>query len=128
GTQQHLQRPPACRATGQAPHPPRPIQCPGVRRDAHSFPTRRSSDLGLRPRKPCRSKRSSRYSVDIEGCTSMSAPDNGSTEYLEEDRKSTRLNSSHVETSYAVFCLKKKTKNPTSASSSRRDGNAGVAL
>src|SRR5690349_22069796 len=27
-----------------------------------------------------------------------------------EDRKSTRLNSSHVEISYAVFCLKKKTK------------------
>src|SRR5690349_11974956 len=26
------------------------------------------------------------------------------------DRKSTRLNSSHVEISYAVFCLKKKTK------------------
>src|SRR5690606_41389178 len=25
------------------------------------------------------------------------------------DRKSTRLNSSHVKTSYAVFCLKKKT-------------------
>src|SRR5204863_3182597 len=25
------------------------------------------------------------------------------------DRKSTRLNSSHVESSYAVFCLKKKT-------------------
>src|SRR5690606_4491134 len=25
-----------------------------------------------------------------------------------EDRKSTRLNSSHVKTSYAVFCLKKK--------------------
>src|SRR5437660_5898191 len=25
------------------------------------------------------------------------------------DRKSTRLNSSHVATSYAVFCLKKKT-------------------
>src|SRR5437870_7361794 len=34
------------------------------------------------------------------------------------DRKSTRLNSSHVAISYAVFCLKKKTKqkkkqNPT---------------
>src|SRR5690554_7657735 len=28
-----------------------------------------------------------------------------------EDRKSTRLNSSHVRTSYAVFCLKKKTTN-----------------
>src|SRR5690625_5578861 len=28
---------------------------------------------------------------------------------LETDRKSTRLNSSHVAISYAVFCLKKKT-------------------
>src|SRR5438067_2159713 len=27
------------------------------------------------------------------------------------DRKSTRLNSSHVSISYAVFCLKKKNKN-----------------
>src|SRR3712207_8901930 len=35
----------------------------------------------------------------------------------EEDRKSTRLNSSHANISYAVFCLKKKThltpKSPT---------------
>src|SRR5690606_39515982 len=30
---------------------------------------------------------------------------------LEEDRKSTRLNSSHVKISYAVFCLKKKNEN-----------------
>src|SRR6266496_6130299 len=29
---------------------------------------------------------------------------------LRSDRKSTRLNSSHVEISYAVFCLKKKKK------------------
>src|SRR5438874_8449884 len=29
---------------------------------------------------------------------------------LTPDRKSTRLNSSHVEISYAVFCLKKKKK------------------
>src|SRR5260221_8621591 len=29
---------------------------------------------------------------------------------LGEDRKSTRLNSSHTVISYAVFCLKKKTK------------------
>src|SRR2546427_8028979 len=29
---------------------------------------------------------------------------------LEEDRKSTRLNSSHSQISYAVFCLKKKKK------------------
>src|SRR5207253_3528087 len=31
------------------------------------------------------------------------------------DRKSTRLNSSHVAISYAVFCLKKKNKKHTSA-------------
>src|SRR5690606_41575516 len=31
-------------------------------------------------------------------------------EYI-EDRKSTRLNSSHVKISYAVFCLKKKKEN-----------------
>src|SRR5437868_15516361 len=30
---------------------------------------------------------------------------------LRKDRKSTRLNSSHVSISYAVFCLKKKKKN-----------------
>src|SRR2546430_6134343 len=29
----------------------------------------------------------------------------------EKDRKSTRLNSSHSQISYAVFCLKKKKKN-----------------
>src|SRR5690349_22261517 len=29
---------------------------------------------------------------------------------ITRDRKSTRLNSSHVEISYAVFCLKKKKK------------------
>src|SRR5215475_15720659 len=33
---------------------------------------------------------------------------------LPQDRKSTRLNSSHVKISYAVFCLKKK-KNTLSA-------------
>src|SRR2546430_7533088 len=30
---------------------------------------------------------------------------------LDEDRKSTRLNSSHSQISYAVFCLKKKIRN-----------------
>src|SRR5690349_24795205 len=30
--------------------------------------------------------------------------------FISSDRKSTRLNSSHVEISYAVFCLKKKKK------------------
>src|SRR5690606_41240706 len=37
----------------------------------------------------------------------------GLTHKADIDRKSTRLNSSHVKTSYAVFCLKKKTT-PTS--------------
>src|SRR5437660_5749912 len=31
------------------------------------------------------------------------------------DRKSTRLNSSHVAISYAVFCLKKKTRNQSTS-------------
>src|SRR5437773_9788731 len=34
-----------------------------------------------------------------------------SGESCTRDRKSTRLNSSHITISYAVFCLKKKTKN-----------------
>src|SRR5260221_5743829 len=34
----------------------------------------------------------------------------GRAERLPEDRKSTRLNSSHTVISYAVFCLKKKKK------------------
>src|SRR3989442_4197389 len=35
------------------------------------------------------------------------------------DRKSTRLNSSHVRISYAVFCLKKKKKQVTQRSASQ---------
>src|SRR5439155_18770286 len=42
-------------------------------------------------------------------------------EVLHEDRKSTRLNSSHVAISYAVFCLKKKKE-------VRRVTNTTVAL
>src|SRR2546430_10062370 len=42
---------------------------------------------------------------------------NGLVEYFEtlfaQDRKSTRLNSSHSQISYAVFCLKKKTPQDT---------------
>src|SRR5438874_3412369 len=38
------------------------------------------------------------------------------------DRKSTRLNSSHVEISYAVFCLKKKKKHVSSAARPSRKG------
>src|SRR5437660_4141877 len=42
----------------------------------------------------------------------------------EPDRKSTRLNSSHVAISYAVFCLKKKKQNVTHRSNlARRFGH-----
>src|SRR5689334_24332836 len=37
-----------------------------------------------------------------------------------EDRKSTRLNSSHSSISYAVFCLKKKKKNENEDQSRRK--------
>src|SRR5256885_12686985 len=39
---------------------------------------------------------------------------------LTVDRKSTRLNSSHLVISYAVFCLKKKNQSPRSRSSPDR--------
>src|SRR5438874_5366038 len=87
--------------------------------DLPSFPTRRSSDLGplLDPlshrgdRAGDEGERGSRTDpsrpalpghLRIEREGSLGEPGDG------EDRKSTRLNSSHVENSYAVFCLKKK--------------------
>src|SRR2546430_5662741 len=50
-----------------------------------------------------------------------------------QDRKSTRLNSSHSQISYAVFCLKKKKKQDTRAAAAicsvvRRGGEAGVDI
>src|SRR5690554_7135816 len=44
------------------------------------------------------------------GPTSASASTTPTTGNRNVDRKSTRLNSSHVRISYAVFCLKKKKK------------------
>src|SRR5690349_23753645 len=42
------------------------------------------------------------------------------------DRKSTRLNSSHVEISYAVFCLKKKKKQTTKHTRAKIQGEMTV--
>src|SRR6266852_2991956 len=67
----------------------------GDHRDLHSFPTRRSSDL-LDP--------GSRHLV-LAGVPARS--DAEEVAAVREDRKSTRLNSSHGSISYAVFCLKK---------------------
>src|SRR5438477_4683993 len=69
-------------------------------RDLHSFPTRRSSDLYRtrspaenRPLAPPSRSQLHRQPAPTKCCL---------------DRKSTRLNSSHMSISYAVFCLKKK--------------------
>src|SRR5688572_31728002 len=46
-----------------------------------------------------------------------------------KDRKSTRLNSSHSQISYAVFCLKKKKKHPTETDASRsRSSSVSVPI
>src|SRR3712207_8783504 len=48
-----------------------------------------------------------RYQMrDPRSWEAASRPNN--SEYSRRDRKSTRLNSSHANISYAVFCLKKK--------------------
>src|SRR5438874_5786344 len=71
--------------------------------DLHSFPTRRSSDLASRAAGPGGRPRHPRagHGHRVDGVHQAPAG---------VDRKSTRLNSSHVEISYAVFCLKKKNK------------------
>src|SRR5690606_41502112 len=46
----------------------------------------------------------------VDGPVHTAGIDLESGELCESDRKSTRLNSSHVKISYAVFCLKKKKK------------------
>src|SRR2546422_6586119 len=75
-----------------------------IRRPPRStlFPTRRSSDL-LR-RRAC-----SAVCVPPRFGSGLAVPPALSAS-ADEDRKSTRLNSSHGYISYAVFCLKKKKK------------------
>src|SRR5690625_7544929 len=75
----------------------------------HSFPTRRSSDL--RRTRPASSGGAGGGPVRAAAGTCRSRP-GGSLGATGRDRKSTRLNSSHVAISYAVFCLKKKRKAP----------------
>src|SRR3712207_6901828 len=49
-------------------------------------------------------------STDVLGRLIEVVAGQGLGTFLAEDRKSTRLNSSHANISYAVFCLKKKKK------------------
>src|SRR5438105_9774071 len=85
------------------------------------FPTRRSSDLsgaamraGVRDPNTCRNVRHR----GTRGGGARAALHEG-----QEDRKSTRLNSSHEWISYAVFCLKKKNTVVEATA-----GNTGVGL
>src|SRR5690349_24201822 len=48
------------------------------------------------------------------------SPRRGPARPRQADRKSTRLNSSHVEISYAVFCLKKKKKTKNNITISKK--------
>src|SRR5262245_64414240 len=91
------------------------IYCNGHHPHLHSFPTRRSSDL-------CDSESSLRrpdQQAQPLDRTELLIAQSGTLQgrELEQhrdtvgiDRKSTRLNSSHLGISYAVFCLKKKKK------------------
>src|SRR5688500_19739629 len=69
-------------------------------RDLHSFPTRRSSDLAA-----LRSAPKARIRYGWHGRAPSGRPPGN---LRSADRKSTRLNSSHLVISYAFFCLKKK--------------------
>src|SRR5438874_11610570 len=74
----------------------------------HSFPTRRSSDLAdCAAREGCLLQRRDRDKDSGVDEAARRADGRGRPRRV-LDRKSTRLNSSHVEISYAVFCLKKK--------------------
>src|SRR5690606_41902392 len=81
----------------------------------HPFPTRRSSDLaGDGPWIPHAAVPRSLADMSREWSVVV-APDSFKGSLTAQDaaaamadRKSTRLNSSHVKISYAVFCLKKK--------------------
>src|SRR5207253_5801292 len=96
-------------------HPPLSSHASPHLRDPPSFPTRRSSDL----------QRVSQFALALvlllsgllQAQTTISSGSIQGTVTDQSgavvDRKSTRLNSSHVAISYAVFCLKKKTTKPT---------------
>src|SRR5699024_11448961 len=81
----------------------------GHHRYVRSFPTRRSSDLHLLfDEKAVFTELNRKINTTFEIKVIPIEMDKQYTKDMLEDRKSTRLNSSHVSISYAVFCLKKK--------------------
>src|SRR5205814_10537041 len=86
--------------------------------DLHSFPTRRSSDLEVEQQpadheigEGVEEQRRHELHVQSRG-RHVRDPQRAGVDAVRahQDRKSTRLNSSHLGISYAVFCLKKKKK------------------
>src|SRR5699024_11525144 len=109
----------SCSPGPLAPRPARPSHLP-------PSPTRRSSALNdqactcaMQARSTCVAVRSELPISDGSSANDARTHDGTSvpalaakhTSALKRDRKSTRLNSSHVSISYAVFCLKKKNDN-----------------
>src|SRR5699024_12352228 len=101
-----------------------PLNLSAPLRYLHPFPTRRSSDLlaAVADENGVRLRPAGQEIVGAAGAAVLGQgfhfPAAGVADGLgagivrphqpEQDRKSTRLNSSHVSISYAVFCLKKK--------------------
>src|SRR5262245_62478421 len=96
--------------------------CSLIHRYLLSFPTRRSSDLkkslpfGETPKgilifAPDGHFAQIHVASDVPKIASNNRLTGTAEEYAAIDRKSTRLNSSHLGISYAVFCLKKKNTN-----------------
>src|SRR5947199_3457371 len=81
-------------------HDALPIFPRGQRGHELALPSRTPESGAISIATPAASRRS-RYGLGRPGSRSKS---------LRSDRKSTRLNSSHLGISYAVFCLKKKKK------------------
>src|SRR5256885_12125721 len=79
-------------------------------------PRIRAANLGLVARRQSHAQRA----LDVESSEALPIGDRGCDDRVgrpililareQRDRKSTRLNSSHLVISYAVFCLKKKKK------------------
>src|SRR5690606_39836918 len=93
------------------------MESPDALRKPHAFPTRRSSDLAERnatQRNATHGHGRDRICAAAAGRRVGAQVGVGVRGYRRRerggggDRKSTRLNSSHVKISYAVFCLKKK--------------------
>src|SRR5262245_31739967 len=93
-------------------------------RELHSFPTRRSSDLSSASVRFSVSSRAENVAATRSACSGNRRSTSSAPRAVvvtltarrsvlrrarvTRDRKSTRLNSSHLGSSYAVFCLKKK--------------------